>query len=82
MEIAEILVYVGLTVSFIASLTVYIHFEKLHEYKKGFLDGVEHYSKLVDEALHQTNQFNKEAEETGKDIRVELESIKPLDKEE
>lgn len=77
MEIGEILVYVSL----IVSLTVYIHFEKRYNYQKGFLDGVEHYSKLVDEALHQTNQFNREAEESGINLRAELESIKPLDKE-
>ena len=78
MGIGEVLVYVGL----IVMLTIYIHFEKRYNYQKGFQDGVEHYSKLVDEALHQTNQFNREAEDAGMDIRAELESIKPLDKEE
>lgn len=77
MGIGEVLVYVGL----IVTLSVYIHFEKRWNYQKGFQDGVEHYSKLVDEALHGVNRFNREAEEAGKDIRAELESIKPLDKE-
>lgn len=77
MGIGEVLVYIGL----IAMLTIYIHFEKRYNYQKGFQDGVEHYSNLVEEALHQRNQFNKEAEESGTDLRAYHESIKPLDKE-
>lgn len=77
MGIGEVLVYVGL----IVMLTIYIHFEKRYNYQKGFQDGVEHYSNLVEKALHKTNQFNKEAEESGTDLRAYLESIKPINKE-
>lgn len=77
MGIGEVLVYVGL----IAMLTIYIHFEKRNSYQKGFQDGVEHYSNLVEKALHQINRFNRESEENGMDLRAELESIKPINKE-
>lgn len=76
MEIAKVLVYVGL----IGALTIYIHFEKERSYREGFQDGIKHYSDLVDEALHHINRFNRKAEEAGTDIRAYLESINPLNK--
>lgn len=54
MQIVEVLIYVLL----IAGLTIYIHFEKRDSYQKGFSDGVEHYSKMVEEVLHQTRPLN------------------------
>ncbi len=73
--IGEFLVYVAL----IVCLTIYIHFEKRNSYQKGFSDGVEHYSKLVDEVLHSTVQWNKEHEG---EIIAYVETIKPLNKTE
>lgn len=78
MQIVEVLIYVLL----VAGLTIYIYFEKRDSYQKGFSDGVEHYSKMVDEVLHQTNQWNKKAEESGMDLIAYVESIKPLNKAE
>lgn len=78
MQIVEVLIYVLL----IAGLTIYIHFEKRDSYQKGFSDGVEHYSKLVDEVLYQTNRWNKKAEEAGTGLTAYVESIRPLNKSE
>ena len=74
MQIVEFLVYVISVVVF----TIYILFEKRRSYQKGFWDGVEHYSKMVDGVLHRVNRFNKEAEEAGMDFTAYVESIKPL----
>lgn len=74
MGIGEVLVYVCL----IAMFTIYIHFEKRHNYKKGFSDGIKHYSDMVE----RVNQWNKEAEKAGMDLTVRIEPIKPLDKSE
>lgn len=52
MGIAEIFIYV----CSIACLTIYINFEKRRSYQKGFWDGVKHYSKMMEEVLHQTNK--------------------------
>ena len=78
MEIAEVLIYVCSIVCF----TIYIHFEKRSSYQKGFSDGVKHYSDMVEEVLHHTNQWNKEAEEAGMNLTAHIESIKPLNKAE
>lgn len=78
MTIAEVLAYV----CSIVCLTIYIHFEKRNSYQKGFSDGVEHYSNMVEEVLHRTNQWNKEAEEAGMNLTAYIESIKPLNKAE
>lgn len=75
MGIIEILICICL----IVCLTIYIHIEKLNSYKEGFLDGVKHYSNMVEEVLHCTNQWNKETE-TG--MTAFIESIKPLNKSE
>lgn len=77
MQIAEVLIYVLL----IAGLTIYIHIVKRDSYQEGFLDGVEHYSKMVDEVLRSVNQWNKEAKETAMDLTAYVESIRPLNKE-
>jgi hypothetical protein len=78
MGIIAFLVYVFL----IACLTIYIHYEKQKSYQKGFSDGVEHYSSMVEEVLQQTNRFNREAEEAGIDLTAHVESIKPFNKAE
>ena len=46
MIIVKVLVYICL----IVCLAIYIHFEKLRSYRKGFSDGMEHYSEMVKEA--------------------------------
>lgn len=78
MGIIKVLVYVCLITCF----TVYIHFEKRNSYQKGFSDGVKHYSDLVEEVLHRTNQWNKEMEDAGMNLTAYIESIKPLNKAE
>lgn len=66
----------------IICLFIYIHSEKRRSYKKGFSDGVEHYSDTVNETLRYINQWNKEAEEAGIPLTAYIESLKPLNKEE
>ena len=62
----------------IVCFTIYIHFEKRRSYQKGLSDGVKHYSGMVDEVLHRTNQWNKEAKEAGRHFTAHIESIEPL----
>ena len=74
MIIGKVLAYICLIVCF----AIYIHFEKLKSYREGVSDGMEHYSKMVEGALHHTNQWNKEAAEAGMNVTAHVESIKPF----
>lgn len=40
-------------------MAIYTYFVKWKSYQEGFFDGVKYYSDIVDEVLHDTNQFNK-----------------------
>lgn len=63
-------------------MAIYTCFVKWKSYQEGFSDGVKHYSDMVDRVLHDTNQFNKEAEEAEMDIVAHVESIRPLNETE
>lgn len=59
MLIVKVLVYVCL----IVCLAIYIHFEKLKCYRKGFSDGMDYYSKMVEEDCLVTNELRRSSEE-------------------
>ena len=74
MEIVKDLLYLCSIIFF----TIYVHIEKRNSYNKGFFFFFYHYSDMVEEVLHHTNQWNKEAEENGTPVTAHIESIKPL----
>ena len=75
--VVEVLISIIITMLF----AIWFYFKKRDTYQQGYIDGMEHYSRMVDEVLHQVNRFNEEAEEAGMEFTAYVESINPLIKE-